>query len=37
LSAERLERFARKWLSRLPQPFTPADQAAGYQYGLSML
>jgi len=37
LSAERIERFARKWLSCLPQPFTPADQAAGYQYELSML
>jgi hypothetical protein len=37
LSAERIERFARKWLGRLPQPFTPADQAAGYQYELSML
>jgi hypothetical protein len=37
LSAERIEQFARKWLSCLPQPFTPADQAAGYQYELSML
>jgi hypothetical protein len=37
LSAERIERFARKWLGCLPQPFTPADQAAGYTYELSML
>ena len=37
LSAEKLEVFARTWLARLPQPFTAADQAAGYQYDLSML
>jgi len=37
LCAERIERFARKWLGRLPQPFTAADQAAGYQYDLSRL
>jgi hypothetical protein len=37
LSAERIERFSRKWLGCLPQPFTPADQAAGYPCELSML
>jgi hypothetical protein len=37
LSAEKIEAFARKWLRRLPQPFTPEDQAAGYGYHLSIL
>lgn len=37
LSAERIERFARKWLRILPQPFTAADRAAGYDYELSVL
>ena len=26
-----------KWLERLPHPFTPQDQAAGYAYALSIL
>jgi hypothetical protein len=26
-----------KWLARLPHPFTPEDQAAGYTYAVSML
>ena len=37
LSAEKIEGFVRKWLARLPQPFTPEDQAAGYQYAVSVL
>jgi hypothetical protein len=37
LSAERIEQFARKWLASVPQPFTAADQAAGYCYELSVL
>lgn len=37
LSAENIEAFARKWLARLPQPFSAADRAAGYDYELSML
>ena len=37
LSAERIEAFVRKWLTRLPQPFSAADQAAGYGYRLSIL
>jgi len=37
LSAGKIETFARKWLAVLPQPFTPADQAAGYGYQLSIL
>ncbi len=27
----------RKWLRRLPHPFTPADRAAGYRYDISIL
>jgi hypothetical protein len=37
LSAEKIEAFARKWLRRLPEPFTPEDQSAGYGYHLSIL
>ena len=37
LSAERIERFVRKWLALLPQPFTPAERAAGYGYECSIL
>ena len=37
LSAETIEAFARKWLRRLPHPFTPQDQQAGYRYQLSIL
>jgi len=37
LSAAKIEAFAHKWLRRLPHPFTPADQRAGYRYQLSIL
>lgn len=37
LSAERIERFARKWLARVPRPLSAADRAAGYDYELSVL
>ena len=37
LTAERIERFARKWLDRVPRPLTAADRAAGYDYALSVL
>ena len=37
LSAETIEAFARKWLGRLPHPFTPQDEQAGYRYRLSIL
>ena len=37
LSAKRIEALARKWLARLPHPFTAADQAAGYRYEVSIL
>jgi hypothetical protein len=36
-SAEGIDAFFRKWLRRLPHPFTPADRAAGYRYQLSIL
>jgi len=37
LSAEKIDAFCRKWLRRLPHPFSPADRKAGYRYALSML
>lgn len=36
LSAEKIDAFFRKWLTRLPHPFTKSDQDAGYQYELSI-
>jgi len=32
-----IEAVARKWLARLPHPFSAADRAAGYRYELSVL
>ncbi|MBI5568190.1 MAG: hypothetical protein HY870_25070 [Chloroflexi bacterium] len=37
LSSEKIEALIRKWLARLPQPFTAAERAAGYEYDLSIL
>ncbi|HYS21164.1 MAG TPA: hypothetical protein VEO73_08755 [Gemmatimonadales bacterium] len=37
LSAEAIEALLRKWLRRLPHPFTGRDQRAGYRYQLSIL
>jgi hypothetical protein len=37
LSAERIERLARKWLRRLPHPFLERDRAAGYVHDISIL
>lgn len=37
LSAEKIDRLARKWLQQLPHPFTGNDQQAGYRYDLSIL
>jgi hypothetical protein len=37
LSAAKIERFARKWLARLPHPFPAADRRAGYRYDVSVL
>jgi hypothetical protein len=37
LSAEKIDALLRKWLARLPHPFTPEDRAAGYRYDISIL
>ena len=37
LSAEKIDALLRKWLRRLPHPFTLQDRKAGYCYDLSIL
>jgi hypothetical protein len=37
LSAAKLDALLRKWLARLPHPFTAADRKAGYRYDCSIL
>src|SRR5260370_39741570 len=37
MSAARMDAFIRKWLARLPHPFTRADRRAGYRYDVSIL
>jgi hypothetical protein len=37
LDDTKIDRFVRKWLARLPHPFTPADRRAGYRYDISIL
>ena len=37
LSAEKIDALLRKWLRRLPHPFTAADRLAGYRYDVSIL
>jgi hypothetical protein len=37
LSAAKIDKLLRKWLKRLPHPFSAADRAAGYRYDLSTL
>jgi len=37
LTADKIDRLLRKWLGRLPHPFTAADRRAGYRYDLSIL
>src|SRR5512132_2888569 len=37
LGPEHLDALLRKWLRILPNPFTDADEAAGYRYELSIL
>ena len=37
LSGEKIDALLRKWLARLPHPFTAADRAAGYRYEISIL
>jgi hypothetical protein len=36
LSAEKIDAFFRKWLQRLPHPFTAQDRQAGYRYALAI-
>jgi hypothetical protein len=37
LTEKKIETFFRKWLARLPHPFSPQDRKAGYRYDLSVL
>jgi hypothetical protein len=37
LGPEQIEALARKWLARLPHPYTAEDQAAGHAYDISIL
>ncbi|MGH8522848.1 MAG: hypothetical protein ACREXY_01065 [Gammaproteobacteria bacterium] len=37
LTESKIERLLRKWLARLPHPFSPTDRRAGYRYALSIL
>ncbi|HEX2052703.1 MAG TPA: hypothetical protein VHJ78_03120, partial [Actinomycetota bacterium] len=37
LGPAHIDRLLRKWLARLPHPFTAADRRAGYRYELSVL
>ena len=34
---EQIDALLRRWLARLPHPFTAADRAAGYRYDISIL
>ena len=37
LSAEKINAMLRKWLAKLPHPYTAADRKAGYLYNVSIL
>jgi hypothetical protein len=37
LTPQLIDRLLRKWLSRLPHPYTARDRAAGYRYDISIL
>jgi hypothetical protein len=37
LSAAKIDRLLRKWLAKLPHPFSAKDRAAGYRYQVSIL
>lgn len=37
LSAAKIDALLRKWLKRLPHPFTPQDRQADYRYDVSIL
>jgi hypothetical protein len=37
LSPAKIESFVRRWIGRLPSPYTREDRAAGYRYDISIL
>jgi hypothetical protein len=37
LGPEQIDQLLRRWLARLPHPFTPQDRIAGYRYDVSIL
>jgi len=37
LGPGQIDALLRKWLARLPHPFSPADRAAGYRYDISIV
>jgi hypothetical protein len=37
LGPAQIDALLRKWLARLPHPFSPADRAVGYRYDISIL
>lgn len=37
LTEDKIDALLRKWLSRLPHPYSQADRAAGYRYDVSVL
>jgi hypothetical protein len=37
LGPEQIDSLLRRWLAKLPHPFTPQDREAGYRYDLSIL
>jgi hypothetical protein len=37
LSAAKIDALLRKWLAKLPHPYTSADRQAGYRYNVSIL
>jgi len=37
LGPAQIDALLRKWLARVPHPFSPADRAAGYRYDISIL
>lgn len=37
LSAAKIDALLRKWLAKLPHPYTAADRQAGYRYNVSIL
>ncbi len=37
LGPEQIDGMLRKWLAKLPHPFSPADREAGYRYDVSVL